>query len=263
MEGNKKFYKILRNGKKYTLGPEHDNETIRVRLIAHPDDPDYDFSVDENRFDAVTEFKVERKRGIRPDVVLFVNGIPLVTMELKSTAQDATVDQAISDMMDYEEIEPRLFVPGLLNGVCDGKEFRYAAVGSPEEFYFPWRSDDFEEGDYQPKDAVESLFEPETLLDIFRYFVFYEENQTKVVPRYMQYYASEKILNRIKRGEPKKGLIWHTQGSGKSYTMLFAAYKAKKCPEIEGKQYVLIVDRKKLDDQMADTLAAIDSHPTP
>ncbi|MFP4006205.1 MAG: type I restriction endonuclease subunit R, partial [Candidatus Hadarchaeia archaeon] len=99
---------------------------------------------------------------------------------------------------------------------------------------------------------------PEVLLDIFRYFVFYEENQTKVVPRYMQYYASEKILNRIKKGEPRKGLIWHTQGSGKSYTMLFAAYKAKKSPGIEDKQYLLIVDRKKLDDQMADTLAAID-----
>ncbi|KXB05497.1 hypothetical protein AKJ50_00780 [candidate division MSBL1 archaeon SCGC-AAA382A13] len=258
VEGNKKFYKVLSNGKKYTLGPEHDNETIRVRLIAHPDDPDYDFSINENRFDAVTEFKVERKKGIRPDIVLFVNGIPLVTIELKSTAQDATVDQAISDMRDYEEVEPRLFVPGLLNGVCDGKEFRYAAVGSPEEFYFPWRSDEFEEGDYQPRDAVKSLFEPETLIDIFRYFVFYEENQTKVVPRYMQYYASEKILGRIKEGEPKKGLIWHTQGSGKSYTMLFAAYKAKKSPEIEDSQYLLIVDRKKLDDQMADTLAAID-----
>lgn len=258
VEGNKKFYKILRNGKKHTLGPEYDNETIRVRLIAHPDDPEYDYTLDQNRFDAVTEFQVEIKARVRPDIVLFINGIPFINVELKSSAQDATVEDAIRDMRNYERKEPRLFIPSLLNAVCDGKIFKYAAVGASEKFYFPWYSDDFQEEEYQPKNAVESLFNPETLMDIFRYFVFYEGNGVKIVPRFMQYYATNLILDRIKKGEPRKGLIWHTQGSGKSYTMLFAAYKGKKSPRIEDKQYLLIVDRKKLDEQMADTLAAID-----
>lgn len=264
VEGNKTFYKILRNGKTHTLGPDYDNETIRVRLIAHPDDTDRDYSIDDNRFDAVTQFHVERpsKEGniitIRPDIVLFVNGIPLVNFEVKSSAQKTNIDDAIKDMKGYEEKVPPLFVPNLLNGVCDGRIFKYASVGASPKFYFPWRSDDFEEGDYQPEDGVKSLFEHETFLDIFRYFVFYEGNNKKIIPRYMQYFAANKILDRLKKGELKKGLIWHTQGSGKSYTMLFAAYKGKKCPDIEDKQYLLIVDRKKLDEQMADTLSSID-----
>jgi len=258
IEGNKKFYKMLRNGKKHTLGPEYDNETIRVRLIAHPDDPDYDYSLDQNRYDAVTQFQVEWRSSVRPDIVLFINGIPFVNIELKSTAQDSTVEDAVRDMKSYERKEKRLFVPGLMNAVCDGKIFKYAAIGAKEEFYFPWYPDDFEDGQYQPKRATTTLFKPETLMDIFRYFVFYEGSNTKIVPRFMQYYAANRIIARIKKGEPKKGLIWHTQGSGKSYTMLFAAYKGKKSPNIEDKQYLLIVDRKKLDEQMADTLAAID-----
>lgn len=258
VEGNKKFYKILRNGKKHTLGPQHDNETIRVRLIAHPGDPDHDYSLEQNRYDAVTQFQVERRARVRPDVVLFVNGIPLVNVELKSTAQDSTAEDAIRDMRDYERKEESLFVPGLLNAVCDGRIFKYAAVGAKEEFYFPWYPVDFEEDQYQPKRAAKDLFEPDTLMDIFRYFVFYEGSDTKIVPRFMQYYAANRIIDRIKKGEPKRGLIWHTQGSGKSYTMLFAAYKGKKSPNIKDRQYLIIVDRKKLDEQMADTLAAID-----
>lgn len=259
VEGNKAVYKLLRNGKQYTLGPEHDNETIKVRLVAHPDDPDHDYSIDDNRFDAVTEVPVERQGSIRPDIVCYINGIPFVVMELKSTSQDATIKDAISDMRQYEADEPRLFVPALFNAVCDGHDFRYAAVGASESFYFPWYPDDVDaEEALAIEDITRSLFDPETLLDMFRYFVFYEENQAKIVPRHMQYHAANRIVDRIRAGEPRKGLIWHTQGSGKSYTMLFAAYKGKKHPDMDDRQYVLIVDRKKLDEQMADTLAAID-----
>lgn len=260
VEGNKKFYKILRNGKLYKLGPEYDNETIRVRLVAHPDDPEFDYRIEDNRFDAVTELPVKRlsRTGIRPDIVLFINGIPLVPIELKSQSQQTGVDDAISDMKEYEAAEPRLFTPGLFNAVCDGEKFQYAAVGAAEKFYFPWYSEFYTEGDYQPEDAVKSLFQPDKLMDIFRYFVFYESNNAKVVPRFMQYRSANLILDRVRKGRPRKGLIWHTQGSGKSYTMLFAAYKGKKSPRIKDRQYLLIVDRKKLDEQMADTLSDID-----
>lgn len=260
IEGNKEFYKILRNGKLFKLGPEYDNETIRVRLIAHPDDPEFDYQIEDNRFDAVTEFSFQRlsKSAIRPDIVLFVNGIPLVPIELKSQSQQTGVEDAISDMKEYEAAEPRLFVPGLFNAVCDGDKFEYAAVGASESFYFPWYSESYSEGDYQPEDAVRALFRPDKLLDIFRYFVFYEGHDSKIVPRFMQYQAANRILDRIQTGEPRKGLIWHTQGSGKSYTMLFSAYKGKKSPRIKDRQYLLIVDRKKLDEQMAKTLSDID-----
>lgn len=258
VESNRQFYNILRGGKKHTLGPEYDNETIKVRLIAHPDDQARDYSLEDNRFDAVTEFPVKLGDSIRPDVVLFVNGIPLVPVELKSMTTDSDVHDAVSDMKDYEEKEPRLFVPSLFNVAADGDMLKYAAPGAPSSFYFPWYSEEWDGEGLQPFDATTSLLRPETLMDIFRYFVFYEENQEKIVPRYMQYQAANRILDRVQRGEPRKGLIWHTQGSGKSYTMLFTAYKGKKSPNITDRQYLVIVDRQKLDEQMADTLASID-----
>jgi type I restriction enzyme R subunit len=304
IETNKQVYEILRNGKLHYV--EAEGRKVYVDLVSD--------ELAENSFMSADEYSFRRRQtsASRLDVTLFVNGIPLVQIETKSEAQGNTWTKAYSNMKDYEEDEPRMFSTVLLNAVCDGEKFRYASVGADKKFYFPWRSDSYEEGDYEPEDATKDLFRPETLMDIFNYFVFFTSKE-KIVPRYMQYYGTNKIIERVRKSNlinkeflvqqpgsitayrsdnlgldaveslpgdfwksesehpwafpnfdlidqplPRKGLIWHTQGSGKSYTMIFAAYKVKRHPDIRDRQSLIIVDRKKLEGQMEDDLNDID-----
>jgi type I restriction enzyme R subunit len=254
MDGNQAFHQLLTKGKTFTV--QRDNgtsETVYVDLI------DYE-NPENNRFHAVDQFSVSRETTIRPDVNLFVNGIPLVTMELKSLAQDNDWHDAVRDLRDYEEDVPRLFVPGLFNIAADTMELRYGAVGAPKEFYEPWNDapEQFED-DNEMRQAVKALCNPETLLDLVKHFVFYERRaggDAKIVPRYMQYYAVNRILDRVQTDDHKRGLIWHTQGSGKSFTMLYAAENLLSRPEVaRNPQVFLIVDTDKLNSQMRDQLA--------
>jgi type I restriction enzyme R subunit len=221
MDGNRAFHQLLTKGKTFTVRRDGGaSKTVYVDLI------DYE-NPEANRFHAVNQFSVSRETTIRPDVTLFVNGIPLVTMELKSKAQDNDYYDAISDLREYEEDVPRLFVPGLFNIAADTMELRYGAVGASREFYEPWNDAPPEyEDENGMRQAVRALCNPTTLLDVLKHFVFYERRaggDAKIVPRYMQYYAVNEILDRVAKSVHKEGLIWHTQGSGKSFTMLYAA----------------------------------------
>ena len=254
MDGNRAFYQLLTKGK--TLNVQRDDgatDTIYVDLI------DYE-NPENNRFHAVNQFSVSRETTIRPDVNLFVNGIPLVTMELKSLAQDNDWHDAVRDLKDYEDDVPRLFVPGLFNVAADTMELRYGSVGAPKEFYEPWNDapEEFED-DNAMRQAVRALCNPDSILDLLKNFVFYERRaggDAKIVPRYMQYYAVNAVLDRVRRGDHKRGLIWHTQGSGKSFTMLYAAENLLSRPTVaRNPQVFVIVDTDKLNSQMRDQLA--------
>jgi type I restriction enzyme R subunit len=261
IDGNKDFHNILRSGKTHTIQTENGTENKVLRLIHIPEKDDKEeFTkelLEKNDFIAANQYTVIRPEEVRTDINLFVNGIPLVNIELKNDAGDTKIKKAIKELKDYEEDSKRLFIPGLLNVACDGEKFRTAAVGSKEKFYFPWRSENYHPDDYEPKDATYDLLNPYTLMDIFQHFVFYDE-EAKITPRYMQYRAANKMVDQIKRGEPQKGLVWHTQGSGKSYTMLFTAYKAKKSDFVDDRKFLLIVDRKKLEDQMSTDLENVE-----
>jgi type I restriction enzyme R subunit len=264
MAGNRAVHQLLREGIRFDT--QHGNGTTKIiyaKLI--------DFARPErNRFDAVNQMRVTRRHSVRPDVTLLVNGIPLVQVELKSLAQENDFTTAISDLHAYEEKVPRLFLPTLFNVAADTQELRYGAIQAPRKFYFPWSDapDRFAilgaESDkgLAMKQAVQALLNPETLLDILRNFVFYEKAEggdVKIVPRHMQYYAVERILGRLREGDPekKRGLIWHTQGSGKSYTMLYAAHNLLERSVLEAPQVFILVDSDKLATQMADNLSAI------
>ena len=203
IDGNRDFYDLLDKGKTFSVqGDDGSTETVYVDLI--------DFANPEhNRFHAVNQFSVSRETTIRPDVNLFVNGIPVVTMELKSLAQDNDWHDAVSDLKDYEDDVPRLFVPGLFNVAADTMELRYGAVGAPKEFYEPWNVDADQSDDGNPmQQAVNALCNPDTILDLLKHFVFYERRaggDAKIVPRYMQYYAVNRILDRVGTGEEKRG----------------------------------------------------------
>ena len=254
LDGNRAFYELLTKGKTFTVQRENGkSETVYVDLV------DYE-NPENNRLHAVNQFSVSRETTIRPDVNLFVNGIPVVTMELKSLAQDNDWHDAVSDLLDYEEDVSRLFVPGLFNIAADTMELRYGAVGAPREFYEPWNdAPEAFEDDNEMRQAIKALCNPDTILDLLKHFVFYERRaggDAKIVPRYMQYYAVNRILNRVRDGVHKRGLIWHTQGSGKSFTMLYAAENLLSRPTIaRNPQVFIIVDTDKLNSQMRDQLA--------
>jgi len=254
MDGNRTIYRLLTKGKSFSVQRDDGtSETVYVDLIDHE-------TPENNRFHAVNQFSVSRETTIRPDVNLFVNGIPLVTMELKSLAQDNDWHDAVSDLKDYEDDVPRLFVPGLFNVAADTMELRYGAVGAPKEFYEPWNdAPEMFADDNEMRQAVRALCNPETILDLLKHFVFYERRaggDAKIVPRYMQYYAVNRILERVEEGEHDRGLIWHTQGSGKSFTMLYAAENLlSRSDVVRNPQVFIIVDTDKLNSQMRDQLA--------
>jgi type I restriction enzyme R subunit len=139
-------------------------------------------------------------------------------------------------------------------------ELRYGAVGAPKEFYEPWNDapEEFED-ENEMRQAVKALCNPASILDLLKHFVFYERRaggDAKIVPRYMQYYAVNRILDRVREGDHKRGLIWHTQGSGKSFTMLYAAENLLSRPAVSrNPQVFIIVDTDKLNSQMRDQLA--------
>ncbi|SDD68544.1 type I restriction endonuclease subunit R [Natrinema hispanicum] len=256
LDGNQHFHELLTKGKTFTVQTDDRKETIYVDLI----DFDSETFLETNRFHAVNQFSVSRGTTIRPDVTLFVNGIPLVTMELKSVAQDNYYGDAIDDLQQYEEDVPRLFIPGLFNVAADTMEFRYGAVGAPAEFYEPWNDapEEYADPDNEMKQAVMALCNPETLLDILKNFVFFEKRpggDAKIVPRYMQYYGVRRILERVRKGVHDRGLIWHTQGSGKSFTMLYAADNLLSGNAARNPQVFIIVDTDKLNSQMRDQLS--------
>ena len=256
LDANEDFYEKMQEGVPYTVVDEDGEEKSEyVDLIHFPDDEgNLEELMEKNDFVAVNQFQFERKNSVRPDVTLLVNGIPIVQFELKNVGPDSTVQKAMNEMDQYQENAQRMFVPNLFNVVCDGTRFRYAATDAPQKFYFPWRSEEFDGAmEKEVEDAMTNLFQPDKLMDLFKYYVFFSDDG-KIIPRYMQHQASNRIIERLRNGEPRKGLIWHTQGSGKSFTMMFAANKAKKSPTVQDRQQIIVVDRKKLEEQMSDDL---------
>ena len=253
LDGNRAFHRLLTKGKAFSVKRDDGStETIYIDLIDHDE-------FENNRFHAVNQFSVSGETTIRPDVSLFVNGIPLVTMELKGLTQDNDWHDAVNDLSEYENDVPRLFVPGLFNIAADTKKVRYGAVGAPKAFYQPWNdAPEKYADDNETRQAIKALCNPDTLLDLLKHFVFYERRtggDAKIVPRYMQYYAVRAILDRVRQGEHDRGLIWHTQGSGKSFTMLYAAQNLLTSDVAQNPQVFIIVDTDKLNGQMRDQLA--------
>ena len=201
--------------------------------------------------------------GKRLDVVLLINGIPMVIGELK-TATKASISWAdgAKDILDYQKSIPEMFVPNILSFASEGKELYYGSIGAPLTKWGPWFADEERKhgtlADVQRN--LKSLIDPLRLLDIYRFFTVFtttkdSATKIKVVCRYQQYYGGMAIVNRVmertKTGlGPKKGLIWHFQGSGKSWLMVFAAQKLMKMQELNAPTVAIVDDRIDLRDQI-------------
>ena len=261
VRANEEFAKWLRNEHSLPFGSDGDH--VKVRLIDYKE-------LRNNTFILTNQLKVHARETKIPDLVLFINGIPVVVGELKTPVRPAVswYDAAHEVHDIYENAVPQLFVPNILSFASEGKELFIGATRTPLEFWAPWRIEDEKSELHQFAGLndvayqLTHLLNPSTLLDILQYYSVYGTNNSKkkvkVVCRYQQYEGANAIVQRVLEGRIKKGLIWHFQGSGKSLLMLFAAQKLRRQVELGNPTVLIVVDRTDLDSQIASSFASAD-----
>ena len=256
---NEQWLAILRGNYSRAVHGEATHKTLRV----------IDFLTPENNAFSVThQLRVKAERTRIADVVVYINGIPVVVIECKSpiNAKDKS-GEAFEQIKQYERDIPRLFLSNCFNIVTDGTNCLYGATGSPSKFYGSW-GDPWPRKEADFPDALSkglwSLLEPSRLLDLIAHFIVFEKTDSgsvKKLCRYHQFRAVNKLVERVTDGEHRKGLIWHTQGSGKSLTMVFAALKLKThltvaSPELANPNIMILTDRVDLHSQISGTFEA-------
>lgn len=260
---NHHFYRILTEG----LDIEYRNSEGRivgdkVWLI------DFE-NIDNNDWLVVNQFTVvEGQNNRRPDVVVFINGLPLGVIELKNPGdEEATVKTAFNQFQTYKAEISSLFPYNQILVASDGIEARAGALTADWEWFLPWRT--IEGEDVAPKGLPElevlinGIFEKKRFLDMLRYFIVFEidgSEITKKMAAYHQFHAVNKAVDctvkaSSQEGDKRVGVVWHTQGSGKSLTMAFYAGKIIQHPEMENPTLVLLTDRNDLDDQLFGTFS--------
>ena len=251
VRANEEFAEWLKGDKTMPFGKNYAHVT--VKLI------DFD-NIGNNKFQLVNQFSIRNRETKRPDIVMFVNGIPLVVGEAKTPIRPSVswLDAAADIHDGYENSVPELFVPNVFSFATEGKELYYGAVRTPLEFWAAWRVNDGDDvsrlmGLTNVAAEMKQLLAPKTLLDILYNFTTYSTNKKrqrmKVVCRYQQYEGANLIVQRVVENKIKRGLIWHFQGSGKSLLMLFAAQKMRKMAELKSPTVMVVVDRVDLDSQ--------------
>lgn len=264
---SEKIYDALLLGKSYpeTVG-DGKMLSFNLRYI------DWD-NPQNNMFHVTEEFAVDsrdRQHNARPDIVLFINGIPFAIIECK--APHIPVDEAVGQMIRNQQAAyiPQLFKFAQLVVATNKNAVKYATAGTPKKFWSIWKEQDTEwlqtrlkalVPDRMPTEQdrnIVSLFSPERVYELIRYFILFDANVKKVC-RYQQFFAVREIMKTIaendEHGNRQSGVIWHTQGSGKSLTMVMLAkyilMELKDChPRV-----VIVTDRKELDAQIAATFA--------
>lgn len=259
VRANEDFAKWLKGEMTMPFGK--DNAHVPVNLIdfEHPE---------KNTYILTNQFKVRTRETKIPDIVMLINGIPVIIGEAKTPVRPAVswLDGAFDIHNVYENSIPNLFVPNVFSFATDGREFRYGAVRTPLEFWSPWRLEDEKNelahfaGLEDAGAQMSNLLKPQTVLDILQYFTLYATNKSrkkiKIVSRYQQYEGANALVNRVIEGRIKKGLIWHFQGSGKSLLMVFAAQKLRRNQELKGPTVIIVVDRVDLDTQISGTFTS-------
>jgi type I restriction enzyme R subunit len=258
VRANENFMAWLRGEKTMPFGPN--GEHVPVRLV--------DFTQPaKNRLTVTNQWTYQTGSVVkRFDVVFLVNGLPLVIGEAKTPTRSAVTwfDGAYQVNEIYEKEIPAMFVPNVFSFATEGRLLRYGSIRMPIDLWGPWRDDDNQdEGELRHVRAtVESLMRPGVVLDILQNFTLFatdkKHRRIKVICRYQQYETTNKIVDRVVAGYPKKGLIWHFQGSGKSLLMVFAAQKLRMHPRLGNPTVLIVVDRIDLDTQITATFNAAD-----
>jgi type I restriction enzyme R subunit len=269
--GNEAFHRLLTEGVNVTYMQGAEERGDYVRLVDFDDPSNNDFCV-------VNQFTViENHYNKRPDLVLFVNGIPLVVLELKNAVdENATVKSAFKQIQTYKELVPSLFTYNGFVVISDGLEAKVGTISSGFSRFMAWKTVDGKAEAFhlvsQLETLIKGMLNKATLIDLLKSFIVFETSKKedpktgvatietiKKLAAYHQYYAVNKAIESVvaasaDRGNRKGGVIWHTQGSGKSLTMVFAS--AKIVSALDNPTIVVITDRNDLDDQLFDTFAA-------
>jgi len=258
VRANENFMAWLRGEKTMPFGPN--GEHVAVRLV--------DFTQPaKNRLTVTNQWTYQTGSVVkRFDVVFLVNGLPVVIGEAKTPTRSAVTwfDGAYQVNEIYEKEIPAMFVPNVFSFATEGRVLRYGSIRMPIDLWGPWRDEEHqEEGNLgHVRTTVESLMRPGVVLDILQNFTLFatdkKHRRIKVICRYQQYETTNKMIARVVAGYPKKGLIWHFQGSGKSLLMVFAAQKLRMHPRLGNPTVLIVVDRIDLDTQISATFNAAD-----
>jgi type I restriction enzyme R subunit len=258
---NEEFFKWLCGEKTMPFG--ENNRHVPVRLV------DFDI-LSNNSYVITNQYRIHHRETKIPDIVLLINGIPVVVGEAKTPIRPSVswLDGAHEIHAVYENSVPQLFVPNILSFATEGKELYYGAIRSPLEYWAPWRLENDDDalakrmGLAEIGKELSDLLHPARLLDIMQHFTLFttdkKKRRIKVIPRFQQYEGANKIVARVIEGRVKKGLIWHFQGSGKSLLMVFAAQKLRKAAELKSPTVIVLVDRTDLDTQISGIFNAAD-----
>jgi len=232
----------------------------------------------KNEFLAVSQYTVvENGQNKRPDIILFVNGLPLVDIELKNASSEtATLQKAFDQLQTYKSAIPSLYTYNAFCVISDGNEGRAGTISAAFSRFMPWKTADGKKEASRFRPQLETLLKgmlvPTVFLDLLRNFIVFEKASSadangiiqietvKKLAAYHQYYAVNKAVASTiaasgKKGDKKGGVVWHTQGSGKSLSMVFYAGKLITSSAMENPTIVVLTDRNDLDDQLFDTFA--------
>jgi|Deesub1362B_J571_1020462.scaffolds.fasta_scaffold02639_2 type I restriction enzyme R subunit len=275
LEANREIHELLLENTSVAENRKTGEKSPTVRFI--------DFQNPENNsFIAISQFKVNipgTEKHIIPDIVLFVNGLPLVVVECKSPAIADPITEAITQLMRYsnrrgeKEGNEKLFWYNLFMVATSNQVAKHGTITAEYEHFVEWKDpypfslsdiDENKTSITSQQVLIQGMLSKDNLLDILHTFTLFKEDSKggiiKVVPRYQQFRAVKKIIKRINEGrtpDERGGIVWHTQGSGKSLTMMFTVRAMYHDPELANFKIVFVTDRRDLEKQLRDTSKSV------
>lgn len=265
LENNEAFHKLLTNGIdiKFSVG-EGKTKTDKVWLV--------DFNNPENNeFLAVNQFTIiENNINKRPDIIIFINGLPLIVIELKNASNEkTTVRKAYDQLQTYKKVIPNIFNYNAFLIASDGWFAKAGTISSDFSRFMEWKTEDGiniiePKSKAQMKTMIKGLLNKKVLLDIIKNFIVFEKTKEKTIKKiaaYHQYYAVNKAIEATIKassttGNQRIGVVWHTQGSGKSLSMVFYTGKLVLEQNMNNPTIVILTDRNDLDQQLFNTFSS-------
>lgn len=252
---NKQFTKYLLEGVPVPVQENGETRYITVKIL------DLD-NINNNEFKAINQYTIIEHSEKRPDIIIFINGMPLVVIELKSTVrEEVKLIDGYNQLMGYKEVHiPSLFYYNQFMIVSDGVQARSGTITSPWSRFLEWKkiedTDEIKENMPTHETLFKGMLRKDRLIDIIKNFILWS-NDNKILSAYHQYFGVKKAIESTKqaidRRTGKAGIVWHTQGSGKSFSMVF--YAGNMIKKLHNPSIVVVTDRNDLDNQLFETFA--------
>ena len=263
IEENRRLHQMMIEGVNVEFSDNDGNIRGDLVQLINFDDPT------ANDWLVLDQFTViENQHNRRPDLVVFINGLPIAVIELKNPVdEDATLENAFNQLQTYKHEIPSLFRTNGLLVTSDGLGARVGSLTANLEWFMPWKTIDGEQiiakGSLELETLIKGVFDKTRLLSLLKHFIVFEKGNSgyiKKIAGYHQFHATHKAVARTvtatsESGDKKAGVIWHTQGSGKSLLMAFYAGLIIQHPELSNPTLVVLTDRNDLDDQLFTTFA--------